>query len=141
MRYVTIHFQFSPGGSWQKFGREKGHRLLSKLVLVLHDCTQSLVFFPILPKVAACSFSDSMKTEKDVEEVNKDKQKTDVCPDTQHPTLTNKQRGNEVTVRPATLDGKQPYTYTLTHKNKIVGPLRMIEASLSSVHPPAGSSG
>lgn len=84
-----------------------------------------------------------MKTEKDVEDVNKDKQKTDVCPDTQHPTLTNKQRGNEVTVRPATLDGKQPYTHThtLTHKNKIVGPLRMIEASLSSVHPPAGSSG
>lgn len=72
-------------------------------------------FFPILPKVAACSFSDSMKTEKDVEEVNKDKQKTDVCPDTQHPTLTNKQRGNEVTVRPATLDGKQPYTHTHLH--------------------------
>ncbi|XP_075895753.1 DNA-binding protein RFXANK isoform X1 [Nelusetta ayraudi] len=61
-------------------------------------------FFHILPKVAACSFSESMKTEKDVEEVNKDKQKTDVCPDAQHPTLTNKQRGNEVTVRPATLD-------------------------------------
>lgn len=32
-------------------------------------------------------------------------------------------------------------TNTLAHKNKIVGPLRMIEASLSSVHPPAGSSG
>lgn len=57
-----------------------------------------------------------MKTKKDVEEVNKDKEKTDVCPDTQHPTLTNKQRGNEVTVRPATLDGKQPYKHTYTQK-------------------------
>lgn len=57
-----------------------------------------------------------MKTKKDVEEVNQDKQKTDVCPDTQHPTLTNKQRGNEVTVRPATLDGKQPYKHTYTQK-------------------------
>lgn len=30
-------------------------------------------------------------------------------------TLTNKQRGNEVTVRPATLDGK---THTHTHKDR-----------------------
>lgn len=59
-----------------------------------------------------------MNTENDVEEVNKDKQKADVCPNPQHPTLTNKQRGNEFTVRPATLDGKQHHTHIYTQKQK-----------------------
>lgn len=62
-----------------------------------------------------------MKAEKDVGEANKDKQKTGVCPNTQHPTLTNKQRGNEFTVRPATLDGKQYHVWK--NKNKIFGSL------------------
>lgn len=114
-RYVTIYFQFYPGGSWQKFGRER-------ILFVKQTCFGSswlhtvFVIIPILPEVTACPFLKSMKTEKDIEEVNKDKPKTDVCPNPQHPTLTNKQRGNEVTVRPASLDGKQHFTHTYTQK-------------------------
>lgn len=85
----------------------KEHRLFSEFVWGINVCARSFFFPPTLPKVESGSFSESMKAEKDVEEVNKDKQNTGVCPTTQHPTLTNKQRGNEVTVRPATLDGKQ----------------------------------
>lgn len=66
-------------------------------------------FPPHHRKLAPVPSQKEMKAEKDVEEVNKDKQNAGVCPNTQHPTLTNKQRGNEVTVRPATLDGKQHY--------------------------------
>lgn len=52
-------------------------------------------------------------------------------------TLTNKQRGNEVTVRPATLDGKYCNTHTYTKKTDVVlSPLwthKMIKVSLSAL--------